>query len=303
MRRLVVIACVLLGLVLVGCSGDPTASDEYQTLESEYDALAGELNGVDQMRQQLFYERNDLEAANEALEQELEAVIAERDAITAVDPSEACTDKLARCEEMLSPPDDGEEWPVSSPAVWSPSYTGYRTVEATLMAVVYAPDAATVTVNGVDAGTDRSPYFFVEVPLVEGDNVLEVVVGDDTMQVLVVRDSNLERRYGRVLDAHAEWDAEKGTDWFLGIDYGDMDLEPDYGAGDFDPGDVIVEFGELTAATPLIINSAFSSKVILTSPRAIVDYFWYESPPTDVWNVLLDGDTIIQIEGPMPLGD
>lgn len=303
MHRPFAIVCAFIVLVTLGCSDDPTASDEYQTLMSEHDALAGELDGVDQMRQQLFYERNDLEQANTGLRRELEATIAERNATDPNDPSTACSVELARCEELLSPLDDDGEWPPSSPAVWSPAYSGFRTVEATLPVVVYAPYASEMTVNGVDADDDWSPYFVATVPLEEGDNVLDIDAGGEVIQMLVVRDSALVRRYGRVLDAFVEWDAATGTDWFLGIDYGDMDLEPDYGTGDFDTGAVIVEFGELTASTPLIIDSAYSSRIILTDPQSIVDYFWYESPPTDVWNVLLDGDTIVQIEGPMPLGD
>jgi len=307
LRRLVGIVCALIVLLVVGCSGDPTASDEYKTLEGEYGALAGELDGIDQMRQQLFYERNDLEEANAALKRELEAMTVERDAIAAVDPSDGCTDKLARCEEMLFPPDEGEEWPPSSPALWFPPTSWYVTESDTIEVVVFASASSVVLIAGLEVESGGrwavgNAVFIREVPLAEGPNPIEIVADGEPLLATVERDSGLTRQYGRVLDSRVEW-SESRIDHFLGIDYGDMDFEPDYGQGDFEAGEVIVEFAQLAPTSVAIVTSPYSSKLVLTGEDDIWEHFSYEVSHFDPWSVLLEGDTIIQIEGPIPLGD
>lgn len=306
--RPVLIACVLVALVAAGCSRDPTASDEYQTLQSEYDTLAGAMDGVDQMRQQLLYQRDDLLAINEQLDQELAAVIAERDAMAAADPSEACTDKLVRCEEMLFPPIDDEEWPPSSPAVWFPSSGGYVTNEPTILVAVFASQSVIVTVNGTVATQSSDDWvggnaiFSAEASLAQGPNDITVVAGDEVFDLVVVRDPSLLRRYGRVLDIKEVWD--EGS--YLGIDFGEMDLVPDYGQGDFDPGEVIVEFYRLVPSTMAIISdgpAAYDETRLVGTESILADYFYTGDCGHNVWNFLLDGDTIVQIEGPVPLGD
>lgn len=268
--------------------------------DAEFAEFAADIDKVEARAESL---ETQLVAAEETIRQQVEELAEAQQSLDAgtTRADGWCEEKLAHCEEMLFPR-ESMEWPESTPAVWSPPHTGYRTAEPTITVVVYAPDSLAMAVNGVTADPESSPYFWVEVPLVEGDNQLVVETDDGELRMLAIRDSSLVRRYGRVLDALAEWD-ESGTDWFLGIDYGEMDLEPDYGQGDFETGDVTVEFGELLPSTTVIVQSPYSSKEIITGPEAIADYFRYESPPTDVWNVLLDGDTIVHIEGPMLLGD
>lgn len=307
LHRPFAVVCALIVLATVGCSDDPMASDEYQTLEAEYAALAGEMDGIDQMRQQLFYERNDLEESNAGLKQELEAMMVEGDAIAAVEPSEACTDKLARCEEMLFPPDEGEEWPPSSPALWFPPTPWYVTESATIEVMVFAPESSEVLIAGLDVEpggrwVGDNAVFIHDVPLAEGRNPIEIIADGEPLIATIERDSSLIRRFGRVLDSRAEW-SESRTDHFLGIDYGDMDFEPEYGQGDFEAGDVIVEFVQLTPTSVAVVTSPYSSKIILTGEDDIWEYFSYEVSHFDPWSVLLDGDTLIQIEGPIQLGD
>lgn len=291
------ILSVLTMFVLVaGCS--TSASVEDRTAE------------VDRLEAEVEVLETQLEAAEEVIrtqQEEFEEARRIANISASVADDEACLDKLSRCEEMLFPPDEDEEWPPPSPALWFPPTPSYITESDTIEVVVFAPESSQVSIAGsvVESGgrwVGGNAVFVHDVPLAEGRNPIEIVADGEPIPATVERNSSLTRQYGRVLDSRAVW-SESRTDHFIGIDYGDMDLEPDYGQGDFEAGEVIVEFVQLTPISVAVVTSPYSSKIVLTGEDDIWEYFSYEVSHFDPWSILLDKDTLIQIEGPIPLGD
>jgi outer membrane murein-binding lipoprotein Lpp len=113
MRNHVILVLLLTGLVLAGCTSDPTASPEYAELEASVAALESDLSATEA---ELAAAEGDLEAANAAVSA-LETQVSELEGENA-----AANDRLASLETSL------EEWkaftgsPNDEPFVWSQEY-------------------------------------------------------------------------------------------------------------------------------------------------------------------------------------
>lgn len=279
------VATLAVLMLATGCSPtEETGTDvtgEVARLQTEISALEDELESASEV----------IGAQRDALE---EARVAAAETVDS--EPERCCEELARCCGATSDPTD--QVVSGEPTIWSPPHSGYQTEAAAITVVIIGPDDDRVTVNGMVADIEDSAgpesTYSLEIPLDEGPNRLDMTIGENDVAWSVIRDSSLVRRYGRVLDPRRE---------SLGIDYGDMDFQPEYGAGDFDPGDVVVEFADVPASARVITTSAYSSMVIITGQKAIADFFLDVSPPTDVWSVLLRDNSIVHLEGPVPLGD
>ena len=307
--------------VMVAAAGCSTGGESVsESVASDVELLRGQ---VDRLEEELA----SAEAANRDLTVHLEEASAAAEVVA--DDAEAgvqCLERLARCEELPSPPDD-EEWPPPSPDVWFPPRSGFVTNEPSITVVVFAPESATVTVNEAVAepSSDRwaggNRLFTAAVPLREGANTVGVVVDAETTLLDVVYDAGLVRRYGRVLDSRGTvlpaGSTERGVQpgcgfgeenacvlYELGVDFGEIDLEPEYGQGDFEPGQVVVEFKRLTPSTIAPITTHAGTELLLEGSEMIWEFFSHgETTHFDVWNFLLDADAIVQIEGTVPLGD
>ena len=315
MRYILGLVCV--GLIAVGCSGAGSVEDrsaEVERLESQLAALEIQLELS--------------ETVVEDQLRELEDARRIADTAAANGGDRECVEKLARCEELLFPPDDSDVWPPLSPDVWFPPASEFVTNESAIKVEVFASESASVMVSGVastqssDGWVGGNAIFYTEVTLDVGANVVEVRVDDELIDSLEVQyDPGLVRRYGRVLDSRAtilppgstdvgvEEGCGSGEDNAclvdeLGIDFGDMDLEPDYGQGDFEAGDVAVEFYRLTPTSAAFITTHTGKELTLTGASEIWDFFsWGETNHFDVWNILINDNTLVQIEGVVPLGD
>jgi hypothetical protein len=203
-----------------------------------------------------------------------------------------------------SPAADSESrgvWP-QAPDVWYPAASPYLTIDSAIEFRLYARRDATVQVGAIVAEPVQdwaggNAMFVATIGLDEGPNTIPVDVDGVITDITVVRGPSWQRRYGRVLDT---W----GHDLELGIDFGEMDLEPDYGQGDFSPGEIAVVFKPLADDIVLIDSPFWEWETITRGDDAVWEYFAYgEGSHMDVYNILLDGDTVLQLEGPVPLGD
>ncbi len=197
-----------------------------------------------------------------------------------------------------------------SPSVMYPIRSPYLTNDATVFVSVMAPDPATVTINGLDvepwqpwAGGNMA--FAADLALEEGVNDLEIVVttdeGEETLELQVIRDSQMIRRYGRILDVRFSDTAPTG--WLAGVDFGEvLDFSPEFGRIDFEPGEVIVEFLPFSRDTRAIIHTLHADGgPTELSPQAFLRRF--ESCSIKwLWNILIDDGEIVQLES-VPQGD
>jgi len=202
------------------------------------------------------------------------------------------------CEDSVR----NDRWP-QSPDIWHPDFTPYVTNDPEIQISVYAAADSTVAVNSIaaepvqDWANDKA-MFWATINLDVGSNTLIVTIDNAATELIVNRDPSLERAYGRVLDT---W-----TYGELGIDFGEMDFEPDYGQGDFFPGAVDVDSKQLDRNVVLIHKPerGWDWPIAIRGEETVWNFFTYgEARNHDVWDILLDGDTIIQIEGPIPLGE
>jgi hypothetical protein len=156
--------------------------------------------------------------------------------------------------------------------------------------------------------------FWAEVPLTEGENNLTITVAtaeiEETLDLQVVRDSGLVRSYGRILDTRA---SDTSRAWDAGVDFGEIDLEPDYGRADFEAGEVVVEFYPMAAGAVAMINWPYDEMLPpqVRGRDEIWDMLNFNLEPdhpyqpvarTWVWSILIDGDKIVQLET-VALGD
>lgn len=272
-------------MLVVGCS----SADEITTDQAgEVERLEAEVSALEQ---ELALAAETVASQGEALE---EARVAAESA-AAREPGPCC-EELARCCGMtIGPPN---QVVAGQPIIWFPPHSGYHTEAEAITVEIIASDGADVSVNGlvpvVDDRAGPESTYSIDLSLDEGPNRLDIAIDDKNVSWSVVRDSSLNRAYGRVLDPRRD---------ALGIDYGEMDLEPAYGQGDFDPGVVVVEFADVAASTNVITTSPYTSRVIITGQQAIFGFYHNDSAPTEVWSVLLRGNEIVHLEGPMPLGD
>ena len=315
MRYILGLLCIC--VVGLGCSGAGSVEDRL----AEVERLEGELAALE-----LQLELSEAVVEDQLRELEDARRIADAGAATGGDGE--CLEKLARCEELLFPTDDSDVWPPPSPDVWFPPASKFVTNESAITVEVFAAESARVTVSGVastqssDGWVGGNAIFYTEVTLDVGINVVDVRVDGDLIDSLEVQyDPGLVRRYGRVLDSRATILPPGSTDVGveegcgsgeesacvvdeLGIDFGEMDLEPDYGQGDFEAGDVAVEFYRLTPTSAAFITTHTGEELILTGASEIWDFFsWGETNHFDVWNILINDNTLVQIEGVVPLGD
>ena len=194
-----------------------------------------------------------------------------------------------------------DDWP-QAPDIWSPATSPYLTLDPAIEVRIYARRDATVQVGAVTAEPVQDwagghAMFIATIELDEGPNAIRVDIDGIVTDLAVVRDSSLQRRYGRVLDT---W----GHYLELGIDFGEMDFEPDYGQGDFFPGDIAVDFKPLASDVVLIDSPFWEWETVTRGDDSVWEYFAHgEGSHNDVYNILLDGDTVLQLEGPVPLGD
>jgi hypothetical protein len=192
-------------------------------------------------------------------------------------------------------------WP-QAPDVWYPAASPYLTVDSDIEFRVYARRDATVQVGSITAEPVQdwaggNAMFVATIGLDEGPNTIPVDVDGAVTDITVVRGPSWQRGYGRVLDT---W----GHYLELGIDFGEMNLEPDYGQGDFSPGEIAVVFKPLARDVALIDSPFWEWETITRGDDAVWEYFAYgEGSHMDVYDILLDGDTVLQLEGPVPLGD
>jgi hypothetical protein len=211
------------------------------------------------------------------------------------------------------------EFEPESPAILLPPGSPYLTDHESTEVLMLAPASATVTINGMDM-TARQPWvggnmsFSAEVPLIEGENNLTITVAsagiEQTLDLRVVRDSGLIRGYGRILDTRAS-DASRA--WEAGVDFGEIDLEPDYGRADFEAGDVVVEFLPMAADAVAMINWPYNEMLPpqvrgrdeiwdMLNLNLEPDHPYQPVARTWVWSILIDGEQIVQLET-VALGD
>jgi len=218
-----------------------------------------------------------------------------------------------------------QEETVPPAVLWLPP-GGYRTNEASVPIAVMSPRGWTVTIDGAvvepevgDSGLVR--MISTEVNLDEGVNRITIFAVSNSgeerdLSISVTRDSSLVRRYGRILDNRV--DPDRGWAWYAGIDFGEMDLEPEYGQGDFDTGDVAIDFHPVAHDAIGIFTDAATGFSIYGQDRLVLigdeirDIFYGfhghperldGDPHTWVVDLLLDDDEITQFIGPVPLGD
>lgn len=195
-----------------------------------------------------------------------------------------------------------ERWP-QAPDIWHPDFSPYITVEPQIQISIYADADAEVMINTESAEIVgdwwyRRAEFWGTVNLDAGSNEIVVTINSGETELSIIREPTFEHVYGRVLDT---W-----TGGELGIDFGEMDFEPDYGQGDFFPGQIVVEAKQLDPKVVLIYQPerGWDWPLAIQGDGPVWDFFTYgDSRNHDVWNIILNGDTIVQIEGPIPLGE
>lgn len=211
------------------------------------------------------------------------------------------TTSLASTTTTLVIFDSEPDWP-QAPDIWHPVFSPYLTIDPDIEFWIYAADTADVFVGSVAAEPVQDwaggkAMFVATVRLGEGPNAIDVNIDGVVTEFTVVQDPSLQHMYGRVLDTwarHLE----------IGIDFGEMDFEPDYGQGDFFPGEVVVDFKQLSSNVVLINNPFWEWESVTSGDDTVWDYFAHgDASHNDVWNIILDEDTVLQLEGPIPLGD
>lgn len=105
--KLTVVLALVIGVIASGCSSDPTASDEYQMLESDYQSLVSDndaLSSETVALQARLEEANNatMEESSRAAESEasLEALIADRDDLA--ESLNAMSDDLAKVKSLAA---------------------------------------------------------------------------------------------------------------------------------------------------------------------------------------------------------
>lgn len=318
-HRLAAVA-LSIGLIASGCS----INDDAATGAGSSGQIESLLADVERLTSENESLSIDLAAARE-LASSQDVQLEEADQLLAAADA-VCLAKLEQCEEILFSSDRAEDGPSDEPAVWFPNLAGHVTNEAEVTIVAFADADADVTVAGFEAtpfdwGPSGYRPFLVVVPLEEGSNSLDAVVDSEPFTITVIYDPSLVRRYGRVLDTRAmllpagsiEPGVEEGCGFAedqacvvyeLGIDFGEMDLEPDYGQGDFSPGEIDVEFLRLTPSVAVATADFGGPNDGLAGSEEVWNFFGHGNTTLfDVWNFLLDNDLIVQIAGPLPLGD